>query len=580
MGTARGARLGHGAMDMLKRIILRARRCDGYLDEEDFWYRTPQGFFAPWLLASKSPNSTSKYPWDHEWESLQTSLDALEKLQRHVQHGLGILSRHREQKPRCHILNLPDEVLASIFKFASVTEHTLFETGPSDFDSNLLASSALPISLSSTCRQFRRIALDCSALWTTWHNTDVLGSRKFGERRGTKPLTVYIDTYHPNRRFSKKPILTIDDIIASVDIDIQVAHCLLQTPGDIQTLVVERGGSSQDLAEMNQSNTELKGAYQVESYPLLEELTVIYKDYMQEGPRQFFEDWVMPRLRQVSILNFVPVDKSLIAIGTSLTSLQLVFTKRINAELDESNVSLPDLIRFINRHQSLVELAIRTDIGAFQDTSPPTPPTIIPSIKSFHLHVGGRHVKYTSKYLLQPLQMPSLHTFLLTVECNFEDLSQIASSILPVISTSSSEIQDFKLRLANASRGYADLSTIIDELRSLRSLSISVPNDAEYRCFINMDERLLAVLNDNNIPESSTLPLPLLERIRLHGNAFNPTFLQRLLDGLAAKDPKHLNQIKEVVLRNCSCFDETLEGIYKIIPRDRVIWLDDEYSTV
>lgn len=507
-------------------------------------------------------------------------LEAFEKLNPFVRRGLEILSRHREQKPRCHILNLPDEVLASIFKFASVADKTLFEAGPFDFDSNLLASSALPLTLSSTCRHFRRIALESSALWTVWHNIDVSGSKLFRKRRGGKPLTVYIDTVFPNRMFRNKPNFTFDDILEFANFTLKSAQSLTEYPADIQTLVIERSQSQQGEFEMSEPNVAIKSAWGVATYPLLEELTVIYSAYLYEDGAQFFDAWVMPRLRRVSLLNAVPKDKSLIAMGKSLTSVQLVFTKRINAQLEDIDISLPNLLDFISGQQSLAELAIRFDEGVLFRSTLPIQSVILPSLKTFQLYLGRRHCMTMSEYILQPLKMPLLRSFFLAVECDIGDLSRLVSNVLHGVSTST-EIQHFDLRFMDwkSPCGTADLSVVLDLLRSLRSLSINGPEVAGSLYSINMDQRLLTIARDLDGLEPSSFPLPLLERIRFRGDAFSPTFLKRLLEAFAAKGPKHLDQIREVVLQNCSCFDGTLEEIYHIIPRDRVIWLD-EISTL
>lgn len=504
-------------------------------------------------------------------------LDALDKLNPFVRRGLEILSRHREEKPRCHILNLPDEVLTVIFKFTSVIDQKLFEPGPPDFDSNLIASSALPLILSSTCRQFRRVALACPTLWAIWHNTDFPGSFVLPQRRGGRPLTIYVDAHRPIRNFPKTSYYTVDDILEMSNFDLQRAYSLFQYPSDIKSLIVERSKGRRDVLETPESSRGPKNSWKAATFPSLEELSIKYADSLHENGGQLFDDWVMPLLHRLSILNSVPKDHSSLAFGTSLTSLQLVFTKSVNADFDYVDISLPDLVHFISKQQSLAELSIRFDIGIYQNIIRPTQPAILPSLKSFQLYLGEKHSRSIVEYLLQALEMSSLRNFLLTVDCDIEELAQVAFYVLDGIS-SSSEIQDFHLRFVKSSTGLTDLSTTLPKMQSLRNLSISSPDDADRLCSINMDQILLTIARDLDGPEPSSFPLPFLESIRLRGNAFSPTFLQSLL-ALAAKDPKHLDQIKEVVLQNCSCFEKNLERIYRIIPRDRVIWLD-ELSTL
>jgi len=244
------------------------------------------------------------------------------------------------------------------------------------------------------------------------------------------------------------------------------------------------------------------------------------------------------------------------------------------------DIDLLGLVEFLHSQQSLVDLAICFDVGMYQ--TPPLPRSAtLSSLRSFQLHLGPKHSRSMTEYVLRSLQMPSLHTFTFSVNCQWttEDLERITSYVL-CGNSALTKIQDFEFRIIpKPPYGAVDLSIVLDMLSSLRSLSITTTNNTPDLYSLNMDRKLLTVINSSregehpNIPSS---PLPFLERLRLRGNTFSPEFLQQLLSALAVDDPKHLDRLREVVLRDCYRFTNgCLEETYKLVPRSRVLWLGD-----
>lgn len=413
------------------------------------------------------------------------------------------------------------------------------------------------MSLAATCRRFRRVALDAPSLWNLWQNVNSRGSELFQHRSGGRPLTVYINTDYHARRFWR---------------DSEVQH-----RNNLRALVVERSGLQEMLADSDMPELAQTSSWRGASFPLLEELTVVYTQCLRMNKPHFFETWVMPRLNRFSILNFVPKGTSSTVLGTSLTSLRINFNLPTAFSVPAGDIDLLGFAKFLRSQRSLVDLTICFDVGMYQ--TPPLPRSAtLPSLQSFRLHLGLKHSGSMTEYLLRSLQMPSLHNFYFTVECATENLERIMSYVL-YSNSAFTKIQDFDFHIMlKPAYGSVDLSIVPDRLRSLRSLSITTPDDIPGPCSINMDRNLLAVIDSSREGERPNVPSPplrFLERLRLHGSTFSPEFLPRLLRALAIEDPKHLDQLGEVVLRNCSSFNGCLEEVYKLVPSSRFIWLDD-----
>jgi len=291
---------------------------------------------------------------------------------------------------------------------------------------------------------------------------------------------------------------------------------------------------------------------------------------------------VMPRLRRFSIVNSIPNGPSCTALNTSLASLQLTFNCKGAAPDPYTDLSMRNLVDFLDTQQSLVDLTLRFDVRMVA-LALPQRIAVLRALQMFHLYINFdvTYNGWITQVLLQSLETPALHSFVLSIGSSVNQIQRVVTEVLRG-NERFTRIQDFDLRILSLpALGVIDLKAIYNALHSLRHLSITAPDDK-----LSLNSINICVGNsrdEGDVTDSDDYPswfrfesLPPLESIRLSGNAFSRNFFQQLCGKyLTWEAPEGCLQLRSVVLRNCRCFDENLEDIYRLVPASQVVWLDD-----
>ncbi|KLO07917.1 hypothetical protein SCHPADRAFT_1001312 [Schizopora paradoxa] len=564
-------RIDRGVIQTLRNLLLRIEKLEGRLDDEECWNPSLEGVFAPQILAKSPPG-----PAD---EVLQQSLDGTEKLAAFIQRGLEIYGKRGEEAKPCLILEIPNEILTSIFHFACQVDNPPFK--PRYTAESLSSTTAVHLSISATCRRFRNLLIANPAEWGIWQNIDIQKLKLFQERSQDKPLLVYIKAgfishklreeakSESNEEFESKATKRLERLSA-----FQGAYkCIMQHRQRFRALAVElldhgvpRRTALPELAQTS--------SWQGVSLPLLEELSVAYTvTHLDE--HHFFETWVMPRLRSVSITNAIPKGQSCTALSASLVSLQLTFDCR---PWPTTGLSLVDLVEFLGSMSSLLDLTLQ--FNSRINTMPLRGRHgLLQSLEALNLHLGFDDQVFAWD-LLGVLKMPVLQSFVLSVDFNADRVQNTVASCLET-NNRFAEIRSFELRVfGKAAMGTIVVRDIFCHLHSLRNLSIVAPTkplDPKGDHIINFwrDSELDYGPSDQDGLFNITFVerLPPLENLRLCGNVFNLKIIEHIYDEYKRKEIPLM--LKSLVLKNCRCFDDDLEALYRFIPPHNIICLDD-----
>ncbi|KLO07925.1 hypothetical protein SCHPADRAFT_1001320 [Schizopora paradoxa] len=557
-------RVDRGAIQALKRILLVVEKLDGHLVDSECWNISPEGIFAPRIFGECDVGAG--------YRALQHSLLGVEKLTAFIKRGVEICGRHRKEGRRCCIVQLPDEILVTIFHFASQVDAPPSE--PRYTSDTLATATAASLSLSATCRRFRNLLLANPSEWGTWQNIDARTLKLFQKRSQDRPLLVYVDTDYHARKFREESRSMDPEEFASRYAKFftrdRVVESMFQYRDRIRTLAIRRSGREEGVLGVAIPELAQTSSWQGVTLPLLEDLSVTYTGSDYSDKPHFFETWVMPRLRSFSIANAIPKGASCTSLGTSLVTLQLTFNVQ-SSLLTE--LSMLNLVDFLTSQPSLVDLTLR-----FESRMSPVPVAslskLLQSLETLHLHiqVNFDHSIFIWS-LLNCLNMPILRSFKLSID---SDVNYVQKIIEDTVRSNDRfrEIQSFDLQIfAKQVLGTIDVGPSFHHLLSLRTLSIAIPKVDVTVCSVNMwNDAVLAGYPTFDFDNHHVGRLAPLERLRLCGNAFNPGLLRQL--HAKYEQQEVLLKLNNLVLKNCRCFDNDLDALYKLVPANEVVWLD------
>ncbi|KLO07916.1 hypothetical protein SCHPADRAFT_909048 [Schizopora paradoxa] len=543
---------------VLKKILLDADKLQGLVEDEECWTLSADGVFAPRILGE---NLNEGY-----W-TLQHSLIGIEKIAGFIRCGFQTCKKYRMEKRPCHVLVLPEEILATILHYACQID--IPQSGTRFTSASVTSATTNLLSLSAVCRRFRNFLLNSPSEWGIWQHMDTRALELFQERSQDRPLLAYININHvckARNELRKKAPQDFAREHARLLAQDNAVESILQHRDRFRTLAVrlsarEQGAFSYALPELAQTSPG-----QVH-FPLLEELSIAYTD--TEFPHQirFCDTWVMPQLRSFSIANDIPKGAFRTALGTSLVSLQLIFNR-------STHLDLPGLIDLLDSQPSLIDLSLQVKYIRSMPIAGQT--SQLPSLQNFCLHLdAGPKGSVSARNLLNCLVMPILQSFKFSIDSTKGGKIQELIEDTMESNARFREIQNFDLQIfAKDALGIIDIGPAFSQLLTVRNLSITTPNFSRNVSSFDISQTtaLPASAPLEDADEHLVNLLPPLESLRLCGNAFSPKFI-RNLHARYADQEVHL-ALDSLVLKNCGSFDDDIETLYELVPADKVVWLD------